>query len=158
MKSPGAARTGPPRAYTGSVISGKHLLRLLGYLWAAPCSAAGLAVALVAVLCGAKLQVRDGTVQIVGGRLITGISALPTRLRILAFTNGHVIFAVDPATLEAYRAHELVHVRQYERWGPLFPLLYLGSSLIQKLRGRDPYFANRFEQEARAAETPPGSR
>lgn len=131
------------------------LLRVPGYLWAAPCSLAGLIVALAAVGLGAKVRLRDGTVQIVGGRLIAGISALPTRLRILAFTYGHVIFAVNEAALDAYRAHELVHVRQYERWGLFFPPAYIASSLLQRLKGRDPYFANRFEREAREAETPP---
>ena len=129
--------------------------RLPGYLWAAPCTLAGMVVALVSIALGAKPRLRDGTFQVVGGRLVTGISSLPTRLRILAFTYGHVIFAVDEAALDAYRTHELVHVRQYEHWGLLFPILYLGSSLIQKLKGRDPYFANRFEREAREAETPP---
>lgn len=132
------------------------LLQLLGYVWASPCSLAGLIVGLVAIALGARARIRDGTVQIVGGRLISGISALPTRLRILAFTYGHVIFAVDEATLDAYRTHELVHVRQYERWGLLFPPAYLASSLFQRLKGRDPYFANRFEREAREAEDPPG--
>lgn len=131
------------------------LLRLFGYLWAAPCSLAGLTVGLVAIALGAKARIRDGTLQLVGGRLISGISALPTRLRILAFTYGHVIFAVDEAALDAYRAHELVHVRQYERWGPLFPPAYIASSLFQRLKGRDPYFANRFEREARESEDPP---
>jgi hypothetical protein len=131
------------------------LLRLLRYLWAAPCSAAGLVIAIVAVLLGAKARLRDGTLQVVGGGLARGIARLPTRLSILAFTNGHVIFAISPQVLEAYRAHELVHVRQYERWGPLFPVLYLGSSLVQKWKGRDPYFANRFEREAQKADRAP---
>jgi hypothetical protein len=131
---------------------GNALARLPRYLWAAPCSAAGLVVALCAVLLGAEGRIRDGTIQVVGGRLATTISRLPTRLSILAFTNGHVIFAVSQGAMDAYREHELVHVRQYERWGPLFPFLYLGSSLLQKVRGRDPYFANHFEQEARKAD------
>jgi hypothetical protein len=128
------------------------LFRLPRYLWAAPCSMVGLVVAFFAVLLGAKARVQDGTLQVVGGRLVTGISRLPTRLTILAFTYGHVIFAVSQSILDSYRGHELVHVRQYERWGPLFPVLYIGSSLIQKWKGRDPYFANRFEQEAHKAD------
>ena len=119
------------------------------YLWAAPCSLVGLVIALIAMLLGAKAHTENGTLQVVGGRLATGISRLPTRLTILAFTNGHVIFAVNQMALDSYRRHELVHVRQYERWGPLFPFLYLGSSLVQVLKGRDPYFANWFEREAR---------
>lgn len=131
------------------------LVRLPRYFWAAPCSIAGLLIALLALLLGAKAQVRDGTLQVVGGRLAVGISRLPTRLKILAFTNGHVIFAISENVLDSYRGHELVHVRQYERWGLLFPLLYLGSSFIQVLKGRDPYFSNCFEQEAQKAEGPP---
>ena len=131
------------------------LVRLPCYLWAAPCSVAGLVIAFVAVLLGAKAKVRNGTLQVVGGRLATVISRLPTRLKILAFTNGHVIFAVSRMAMDCYREHELVHVRQYERWGPLFPFLYIGSSLIQKSKGQDPYFANWFEREARKAEGSP---
>jgi hypothetical protein len=115
---------------------------------------AGLVIALLAVLLGAKAQARNGTLQVVGGRLSTGIARLPTRLSIQAFTNGHVIFAVSQVAMDRYREHELVHVRQYERWGLLFPFLYLGSSLIQKWRGQDPYFTNRFELEAQKADDP----
>lgn len=128
------------------------LVRMPRYLWAAPCSIAGLVIALLAVLLGAKARVKDGTLQVVGGHLAKGISRLPTRLTILAITNGHVIFAVSQRAMDTYRRHELVHVRQYERWGPLFPLLYLSSSLVQAWKGRDPYFANCFEQEARRAD------
>jgi hypothetical protein len=39
-------------------------------------------------------------------------------------------------------------VRQYERWGAFFFPAYLGSSLWQLVRGRDPYRHNRFEREA----------
>jgi hypothetical protein len=127
-------------------------LRPLRYLWAAPCTTAGLLIALVALVLGGRGRLRDGTLQVVGGGLATGLRRLPTRLNILAFTNGHVIFAVSEEALAAFRSHELVHVRQYERWGLLFPFLYLGSSLVQRLKGRDPYFANRFEREAQAAD------
>lgn len=125
------------------------LCRVPKYLWAAPCSLAGLSVALLALLMGAQARVRDGTLQVAGGRFASFISRLPTRLRILAFTNGHVIFALSWPVMDSFLAHELVHVRQYERWGPLFPLLYLGSSLHQRVKGRDAYFENWFEREAR---------
>jgi hypothetical protein len=131
------------------------LVRLPRYLWAAPCSAAGLVIAFIAMALGAKAHIQDGTLQVVGGRLATGIARLPTRLTILAFTNGHVIFAINEKILDSYRQHELVHVKQYECWGPLFPFLYIGSSLIQKAKGRDPYFANCFELEARKADESP---
>jgi hypothetical protein len=46
------------------------------------------------------------------------------------------------------RRHERVHVRQYERWGPLFIPLYLGASAWALVNGRDPYCDNPFEREA----------
>ncbi len=54
--------------------------------------------------------------------------------------------------LKALRAHERVHVRQYERWGLMFVPAYLADSLWQALRGRHPYRDNRFERPAFAVE------
>jgi hypothetical protein len=39
-------------------------------------------------------------------------------------------------------------VRQYERWGILFPILYVASSAIALLRGGSAYRDNVFEREA----------
>lgn len=52
---------------------------------------------------------------------------------------------IDDATFE----HELVHVRQYELWGPLFVPIYLIASLWAGLRGGNAYRDNRFEIAAR---------
>jgi hypothetical protein len=131
------------------------IVRLPRYLWAAPCSTAGLIIVSIAVLLGAKAEFKDGTLQVVGGRLATWISRLPTRLSILAFTYGHVIYAINQSAMDANLRHEFVHVKQYEMLGPLFPILYIGSSLIQKFKGRDPYFANWFEQQARKVDESP---
>jgi hypothetical protein len=49
-------------------------------------------------------------------------------------------------------AHELEHVRQWRRYGPLFGLLYLAASAVAFARGGRWYGDNRFEAEARAAE------
>ena len=73
-----------------------------------------------------------------------------------AATIGHVIIGRDAASLASTRAHEHVHVRQCERWGALFPLAYglAGLSAALKARSwRGYYQDNRFEREARAAET-----
>jgi hypothetical protein len=59
-----------------------------------------------------------------------------------------VILGRDQDCLNHSRDHEHVHVRQYERWGPLMLPAYLGSSFVLYLRGFDPYFDNPFEQEA----------
>ena len=72
-------------------------------------------------------------------------------LRFDAITLGHVILALDCLCLEAVRAHEHVHVRQYERWGALFVPAYLAASVWQGLRGGALYRDNVFEREAYAA-------
>lgn len=54
--------------------------------------------------------------------------------------------------LDAARRHEQVHVRQYQRWGPLFLPAYLLSSGYQWLRGRYPCLDNRFERETCAGD------
>ena len=74
----------------------------------------------------------------------------PRRLgwRYRAITFGHVVLSVDeldPTTLD----HEIVHVRQYERWGPLFFPAYLFASLAARLRGGHGYRDNPFEIAAR---------
>ncbi|MCA9045877.1 MAG: hypothetical protein KDA69_16235, partial [Planctomycetaceae bacterium] len=65
-----------------------------------------------------------------------------------AMTLGHVIIGLDAEVLDRCREHEWVHVRQYERWGPLFLPAYLGCSLYLWLVGRDAYRENPFEVEA----------
>lgn len=42
----------------------------------------------------------------------------------------------------------MVHVRQYERWGPLMGPAYLLASLYMHLTGRRAYRDNPFEREA----------
>ena len=125
-----------------------HLGHFVRYTWAAPATAVGLAAALLAVLLGARARVVGGVVEVGGGRLAEWVARLPTAFRFEAITFGHVVLGATHIVLCRLRSHERVHVRQYERWGLLFFPLYLGSSLTQWLRGRDPYLHNRFEREA----------
>ena len=118
------------------------------YLWASPNSLAGLLLAAIACATGATTRRIDGTLEVAGGGFGRWITRPPRPLRFSAITFGHVILGVDHALLERVRAHEQVHVRQYEHWGPLFIPLYLGAILLAATRGRDPYHANRFEQQA----------
>lgn len=126
----------------------RHLLR---YTWAAPASAAGLAVAAALLVLGASARVVDGTLEVAGGHARRALAWLPAPWRFSAITLGHVIIGIDHRALRRVRAHEHVHVRQYERWGVLLLVLYPASSLLQILRGRDPYRDNCFEREAFAA-------
>ena len=63
-------------------------------------------------------------------------------------TLGHVVIARDATSHDKTRAHERIHVRQCERWGPFFIPAYLLTSLVLKLRGKDAYHDNPFEREA----------
>lgn len=124
--------------------------RLFAYSWASPYSLLGLAFGLVALLLGARAHVREGTLEFGGGWLGARLARRPAPFCFTAIAFGHVILGIDEAALGAVRAHEQVHVRQYERWGPLFGPAYLLSSLAQLLRGRRPYLDNCFEREAYA--------
>jgi len=129
----------------------KATLRLLRYLWAAPYTAVGLVLGALAALFGATARAHFGVVEVFGGRIGALLARLPEPLRFSAMTLGHVILAVDRSALVQLRAHERVHVRQYERWGLLFVPAYVLSSLVQLLRGRNPYRENHFERQAYAA-------
>ncbi len=66
----------------------------------------------------------------------------------LAITLGHTILGQSDASLDNARDHEMVHVRQFERWGPLMGPAYLLASLGLWFAGRNPYRDNPFEREA----------
>jgi hypothetical protein len=80
-------------------------------------------------------------------------AAWPRRLgfRHRAITLGHVVLCIDEID-ERVLAHELVHVGQFERLGPLFLVAYLAASVAAVARGGHVYRDNRFEVEARRAE------
>jgi hypothetical protein len=126
----------------------KVAVRVLAYAWAAPYSAVGFLFGALALLFGARIQAHQGALEFGGGKIGALLARLPARFRFCAITLGHVILGVDGPALAAARAHEQVHVRQYERWGPLFVPAYLLSSLTQWVCGRRPYFDNHFEREA----------
>jgi hypothetical protein len=133
-----------------AMVVALRLFRYFRYAWAIPYTVLGLLVGGVAVLLGATLRRHHGVVEVYGGRLGAAVARLPRLLNFSAMTLGHVILAVDHSAMAQLRRHEHVHVRQYERWGPLFVPAYLLSSLVQLLRGRNPYRENHFERQAYA--------
>jgi len=116
-------------------------------LWAGPNSLIGVVVGGLTLLTGGKAQVCRGVLEFHGGFSRWLLGFLPGG-EILAMTLGHVVVGVNADALEIARDHEHVHVRQYERWGPLFLPAYLLNSLWQWLKGRRPYRDNVFEREA----------
>lgn len=112
---------------------------ILRYIWAFPVTAIGLVLALVVQASAGSVRLRDGIVEASGGwarRLVRGGAAM---------TLGHVILARDAECMARSRVHELFHVRQYERWGPLLLPAYWLLSAWLRWRGYESYLDNPFE-------------
>lgn len=123
-------------------------LRLLLYLWALPTTAVGL-LFVPAALIGGGVQVVDGVLELHGGGVrffLENFTLLPGGAS--AMTLGHVVLGRDRRALQTTRAHERIHVRQAERWGPFFLPAYVVASVVALLRGGDAYRDNAFEREA----------
>ena len=91
-----------------------------------------------------RVERRDGYVLLVGGPVPRGADAI---------TIGNVISVRRHAVSSTHLLrHELVHVRQWRRYGAFgFGLRYVGDYLRHRLRGRDhmaAYRRIRFEIEA----------
>jgi hypothetical protein len=128
------------------------LARLVAYVWVAPVTAVGLLIA-VATCRRGRVALIDGVIEAHGPWLRWALSALiPLPGGAAAITLGHVVLARDQAAHDGTRAHERVHVRQYERWGPVFIPAYLAAGLWAAVRGGHAYFDNPFEREAFEAE------
>lgn len=125
------------------------MLQIVRYVWALPATLLGLFFVPLAWLSGGRVALVDGVIEIHGGlvrwflrRRLPGVGCAS------AMTLGHVIIGRDLECLSRSRRHEHVHVRQYERWGPLMLPIYLIASGVLYFRGLDPYLDNPFEQEA----------
>jgi hypothetical protein len=100
-------------------------------------------------LCtGGRARVRSPIVEFHGGAVKWVLRRLPGGEFVLAFTLGHTVLGQTDAALDISRDHELVHVRQFERWGPFMGPAYLLCSLVLWVQGRDAYRDNPFEREA----------
>ncbi|HLL87843.1 MAG TPA: hypothetical protein VK324_00920 [Tepidisphaeraceae bacterium] len=123
--------------------------RLLRYLWASPTTLIGLFVVALTIATGGKANAVAGVIEAHGGVADLLLRrATPLRGGASAMTLGHVVIARDSFLLDVTRDHERVHVRQCERWGPLFFPAYLVASLIAWCRGEHFYRDNHFEREA----------
>lgn len=121
----------------------------LKYIWAFPTTAVGL-LFLPSVCFGARMQVVRGVIELHGGP-VTWFLRHCTFFKngAAAMTLGHVVLGISASALDSTRAHERVHVRQCERWGPLFIPAYFLASLYPLVRGRSAYWDNPFEVRAR---------
>ncbi len=129
-------------------------LMLLRYLWAGPTTLIGIVLAGVSLRRG-NVAIVDGVLEAHGPFLRRALASLtPLARGAEAMTLGHVVIGRDARALELTRAHERVHVRQYEWWGPFFIPAYLLAGVCAFVQGGHPYFDNRFERDARLAEVP----
>ena len=150
MAAPGAAelagRTGEGRARVmhrredglGAVLP--HARPRWGYAWASLNSLVGLVGALSAWTRPVRWR---GVLLVEGGR--TGLAWVLRVRGFKAITLGHVIVTNRPLNDEIL-AHELAHVAQAERWGPLYYPAYLLVSVLG-------YRRNPFERAAFRAST-----
>lgn len=124
-------------------------------LWTLPWTLVGLLFALLSLPGGGRITRQGlagtGALCACGGWAGRLLDRNPW-MRIMAITLGQVVVARDAQALQATLAHELAHVRQYQRWGLLFPFLYLWASWRAWRAGGNAYFDNRYEVEARRAE------
>jgi hypothetical protein len=123
------------------------MFRVLSYLWASPYTVLGLAIGSVGLLAGARTRIRGPVLQFHSGLVQRLIRQLLGK-DILAITLGHTVLGQTEAALDDSYKHELVHVRQFERWGPLMGPAYLLCSLVLWFRGGRAYRDNPFEREA----------
>jgi hypothetical protein len=123
-------------------------IRVLTYLWALPTTSLGLLFVPDALMTGEVRRV-DGVLE-VHGRMVRFFltHCTPFTEGASAMTLGHVVIGRDATLLAKTREHERVHVRQCERWGPLFIPAYLLTSTWLWLRGLNAYEDNPFEREA----------
>jgi hypothetical protein len=143
-------RGGPARGHRSEAVLAavSGVVFLAKVLWASPWSMLGMAIGAAALLTGGGVRRNGHVLEFWGGILPAFLKCFPLAVGSAAFPFGHVILGRSERYLDACRPHQLVHVRQYEHWGPLFVPTYLMCLLVQWCRGKRPYYDNPFEREA----------
>jgi hypothetical protein len=108
----------------------------------------GLCIGMVSVCAGGHARFHGHVIEFYGGAVKWFLQRLPGGQFTLAMTLGHTILGQTDAALDISHHHEMVHVRQYEHWGPFMGPAYLICMLVLWLMGRRPYHDNPFERQA----------
>jgi hypothetical protein len=124
------------------------ILIALAILWAAPWTLLGCCLGLISIASGGSCQLHGRVLEFEGRFLAWLLTRAPLIGGASAMTLGHSVIARTKHDLIRTRAHEFVHVQQYERWGPLFVPAYFASAWWAWCRGKHPYWDNPFEREA----------
>ncbi|MEZ5949584.1 MAG: hypothetical protein R3C12_10290 [Planctomycetaceae bacterium] len=110
------------------------IVPLVLWIWVGPWNVLGLLLGCGSLLTGGRGNRRGRTLEFHGGLADWLLRCTPVDA--IAITLGHVILGRTAAALEITRSHELVHVKQYERWGPLFVPVYFLLSAVVWFQGR----------------------
>ncbi len=132
-----------------------RFLTALAILWASPWTLLGLSLGVLGLATGGKAQRVGRVIEFHGGVLPRLLARAPFVAGAAAITFGHTVLGRTPHDLEFCRSHELVHVRQYERWGPFFIPAYLLFGVALMLCRKHAYWDNPFEREAYEKEDKP---
>lgn len=117
-------------------------------IWAAPWSVWALTIGALGLLTGGGIQWSGEVLEFWGGFIPLFLKYFPFIAGSPVATFGHVVLGRSKRHLDACRPHQLVHVKQYERWGPLFVPAYITFWIVMWFRGKHPYLDNPFEREA----------
>ena len=123
-------------------------MKALLYIWVSPNSLLGVLVGCLGLVSGGKCQLKRGCLEFYGGLVTWMLERIPNGTGVLAMTLGHTIIGQTAQALHIARDHEQVHVRQFERWGPIFIPVYVTCSGNLWLQKKDYYRDNPFEVEA----------
>lgn len=79
----------------------------------------GLSLGIIGLCTGGHICIRGYVIEFYGGGVKWLLQQFFFGKGELAFTLGHTIPGQTDAALDISCAHEMVHIRQFERWGPL---------------------------------------
>ncbi len=126
----------------------KKPIFILAVLWTAPWTLFGLTIGGLGLITGGRVQRVGRVIEFWGGGVTAFLNIFPLIKGASAVTFGHAVLGRSRSHLDASRRHELVHVRQYERWGPLFVPAYVLVWVLLWVGGKNPYLDNPFERQA----------
>ena len=131
------------------ILAGKAgLMSSAKVLWAGPWSLWGLGIGVMGLLTGGGVRWNGRVLEFWGGLLPVFLRHFPFVAGSPVATFGHVILGRSERHLDACRPHQMVHVKQYECWGPLFVPAYLTCWGALWCCGKRPYYDNPFERQA----------
>jgi len=107
-------------------MTARTFIMILAIIWASPYTLFGLFLGFIGICTGGHARIRGRVIEFYGGGVKWLLQQFFFGEGAMAFTLGHTILGQTDAALDISRDHEMVHVRQFERWGPLMGPAYLG--------------------------------